>query len=497
MSNQIASLRRNLKSEDLDQLQKSRGRLAALILRGIGPDSPEKYKGEIAEREAEVQRLEANASARSNEYRSQSQPVTLEAVQQAIPPEAAVVEYVTYRPIDLQAKRRKERWQAARYLAYVLKRTGTPTWVELGDAETIDAEVRKFRAALRNRERADVRQLAHAVDLRVMRPLRGLLGNARHVFLSPDGLLNLVPFGALVDEDGHFLVEKYTFTYLTSARDLLRLQTPSKSRQEPLVIANPAFNLALSQAKSESVRSSDEKRRQFDFQGNFQPLTGTLAEGREIGKLLGVQPRVEEQATETLLKTVTGPSILHLATHGFFLNRQIPETNAARTDPLGNFLLSPTTDDGDNPLVRSGLALAGANHLSGGDAEDGVLTALEASGLDLWGTRLVVLSACESGLGDVQKGEGVYGLRRALVLAGAASQVVSLWKVDDEVTRDLMVQYYDLLLAAGKGRSEALRQVQREMIASKGKSTDLSHPYFWASFIQSGDWKNLDGRDVK
>lgn len=499
MSNQIASLRRNLKSEDLDQLQKSRGRLSALILRGIGAGGPEKYRVEITKLEAEIQGLEANASLRSNEHRSQSQPVTLEAVQRAIPADAAVVEFVTYRPFDPKAKTRKERWQAAHYVAYVLKRTGTPTWVELGDGETIDAQVRKLRAALRNRERADVEQLARALDLRVMQSLRGLLGNARHVFLSPDGMLNLVPFGALVDEHNHFLVEKYTFTYLTSARDLLRLDTYSKSRHESLVMASPAFNRALSvnDAESEALRSQDENRRPYDFQGNFQPLTGTLDEAREIGKLLGVRPRVEEQATETLLKAVSGPRILHIATHGFFLTRQNQKANATKTDPLGNFLLLPTTDERDNPLVRSGLALAGANQLRGGGFEDGVLTALEASGLDLWGTQLVVLSACESGLGDVQKGEGVYGLRRALVLAGASSQMVSLWKVNDEVTRDLMVKYYDRLLSGKQGRSEALRLVQREMIASKGKSTDLSHPYFWASFIQSGDWKNLERRDAK
>ncbi len=144
-------------------------------------------------------------------------------------------------------------------------------------------------------------------------------------------------------------------------------------------------------------------------------------------------------------------------------------------------------------------------------SEDGVLTALEVSGLDLWGTKLVVLSACETGLGYVKNGEGVYGLRRALVLAGSETQVMSLWKVSDSGTRDLMTAYYTRL-KQGEGRAEALRQVQLTMLRGQRKptagrdkrgtvdagekvvATDYRHPYYWAAFIQSGDWRNLMGK---
>lgn len=124
----------------------------------------------------------------------------------------------------------------------------------------------------------------------------------------------------------------------------------------------------------------------------------------------------------------------------------------------------------------------------GGGGDDGILTALEAAGLDLWGTKLVVLSACDTGRGAIQNGEGVYGLRRALVLAGAESQVMSLWQVEAGATREMMVKYYKRL-AAGEGRGEALRQVQVEMIRQS------RHPYYWAGFIQSGDWRSLSGND--
>jgi CHAT domain-containing protein len=142
----------------------------------------------------------------------------------------------------------------------------------------------------------------------------------------------------------------------------------------------------------------------------------------------------------------------------------------------------------ENPSLRSGLFFAGANTGQGGD-DDGVLTALEAAGLDLWGTKLVVLSACDTGVGEVLNGQGVQGLRRAFVLAGSESQMMSLWPVSDKATRELMIDYYRRL-KAGEGRSEALRRAQMKMLANVNRQ----HPYYWASFIQSGEWANLDGK---
>ncbi len=136
---------------------------------------------------------------------------------------------------------------------------------------------------------------------------------------------------------------------------------------------------------------------------------------------------------------------------------------------------------GENPLLRSGLVLAGANQLAEGE-DDGILTALEAMGLDLTGTELVFLSACDTGVGTVANGEGVYGLRRALVIAGARSQVTTLWKIHDEATRRFVERYYKRLMA-GEGRSEALRQVQIGML----RSPALRHPYYWAAFIPIGE----------
>jgi CHAT domain-containing protein len=139
-------------------------------------------------------------------------------------------------------------------------------------------------------------------------------------------------------------------------------------------------------------------------------------------------------------------------------------------------------------LLRSGLALANANSRNSG-IDDGILTALEASGLNLWGTKLVVLSACDTGVGEVRNGEGVYGLRRAFVLAGAESLIMSLWPVSDYTTRELMTNYYKNL-KQGVGRGAALRAVQLDML----KRNPKLHPFYWANFIQSGEWANLAGQ---
>jgi CHAT domain-containing protein len=211
------------------------------------------------------------------------------------------------------------------------------------------------------------------------------------------------------------------------------------------------------------------------------------------------------------VKQVKNPRILHVATHGFFLPNK-PRTEGAN-EPSKSFRSTLPLSNQENALLRSGLILAGVKQQHSGEGEDGVLTALEMAGLNLWGTKLVVLSACETGLGDVKRGEGLYGLRRALVLAGSESQLISLWKVSDAGTRDLMTAYYTRI-QNHQGRTEALREVQMAMLGGKltsstallsgqRETTDVGeknvaknyrHPYYWAAFIQSGDWRNMEGR---
>jgi CHAT domain-containing protein len=191
----------------------------------------------------------------------------------------------------------------------------------------------------------------------------------------------------------------------------------------------------------------------------------------------------QAEATEAKVKELHSPRMLHIATHGFFLKDNELPAAALR---VGGFAYDQAPVPlVENPLLRSGLALAGANLRQSGDSDDGILTPAEVAQMDLRGTQLVVLSACETGVGDVLNGEGVYGLRRALVLAGAETQVASLWKVADAATKDLMVEYYQRLLK-GEGRSAALRAAQRTMMMSQ-----RAHPYYWAAFVPVGNWTPL------
>ena len=483
MTQGLSALRGRLGDADraeLDQLGAKRSALAALVL-GATSATPDQRARQAA-LEADVQRLDASVSARSAEYRAVAAPVSIASVAAAIPDGAALVEIAAYRPVDFKSVARG--FQPARYRAYVLDHAGNVRWVDLGAAAAIDGAVTALRRALAARS-AGAQAAARDLDARVMQPIRGLLGRAETIFLSPDGSLNLVPFAALVDESGRFLVERFAFDYVTSGRDLLRLTSHGAPRGGALIIADPDFGPAPAARGTGGGLAN----------ATFKALPGTAEEALALGGLLAdAQVLTGVDATATAIAQARAPRILHVATHGFFLPDEPPEPApkpaAKPGDPAGDqrgFDLEERARI-ENPLLRSGLVLAGAN-LHGRGKDAGIFTALEASGLDLFGTKLVVLSACETGLGDVQNGDGVYGLRRALVIAGAETQVMSLWKVDDAATRDLMIAYYKALLGGGE-RGAAMRGVQRAMLAAK----PTAHPFYWASFIVSGDPSSLEGK---
>jgi CHAT domain-containing protein/tetratricopeptide (TPR) repeat protein len=533
MADQVTALRRRLDPQDkalLDQLSVAQSQLSARVLGGPGEKPAQEHREFITRLEAEVERLQDSIGRRSAEFRVRTQPVTIEQVRQALPGDAALVEFFSYKPFDAKAKTRAERFGQPRYVAYVLHKTGQPSWVDLGEVATVEADLSQLLKALKcpesqNRNIAgkcpgikEVKLLARALDERVMRPVRRLLGATRQVFLSPDGTLNLLPFGTLVDERDRYLVETLSLTYLTSGRDLLRLQSGGSSRESPVVFADPLFGVRQHAPEVSRVESNsgdavvDNSRRSAGMgQYNFGQLSGTAQEAQALSSILpGVKVLTQAAASESALKQLSAPSVLHVATHGFFLPDQSEAESGGDTRGIG-LGDKPRAVRGENPLLRSGLALEGANGRQSNGGNDGILTALEAAGLDLWGTQLVVLSACETGVGEVKNGEGVYGLRRALVLAGSETQVMSLWQVSDAATRDLMVGYYQRLMA-GEGRGEALRQIQLQLLRSgevridgtqrslpgdtKLKRADLRHPYYWAAFIQSGDWRAMNARPV-
>ena len=223
-------------------------------------------------------------------------------VQRAIPAGMALVELAVYRPFTPMAATPAASWQPSRYAAYVLHPQGEPATVDLGEVEAIDYNIAALRRALSAPHSPDLKRAARRLDEQVMRPLRAHLGSVQMVLLSPDGALNVVPFGALIDEHDQYLLEHFTFIYLSTGRDLLRLQVQGSPRQPPMIITDPDFG---------SVGAV----------GGFTPLPGTIAEARAIQSLLPEALVLSgTQATEAALKHVRGPRILHLATHGFFLH---------------------------------------------------------------------------------------------------------------------------------------------------------------------------------
>jgi CHAT domain-containing protein/Tfp pilus assembly protein PilF len=495
LSENLSALRRRLNTEDqslLDALSDLNSQLARIALSGPQRKSPQEHQNQIKALEEKREKIEAEISRRSAGSYEISHPVKLAAVQATIPSDAALIEFAIYRPFNWKSTEDKPGNVEPHYVVYVIRNKGEVRWAELGAAKEVGSAIRSWRQALRDPRRKDVTELARAVDKKVMEPVRALTGDATHLLVSPDGDLNLIPFEALVDGQGRYLVEHYSVTYLTSGRELQRMQVARNSVSDPLVMADPLFGDPETDkpSKSDTRKSKSLPKRQSVITGNdlsqvyFAPLGGTEREASTIKSLFPeITLLTGPAATEARLKQASAPRLLHIATHGFFLTDELNET-----DTPGARGISASAKI-ENPLLRSGLALAGANLHNSSKDDDGILTALEASGLNLWGTKLVTLSACDTGVGEVKNGEGVYGLRRAFVLAGAETLVMSLWPVSDYVTREMMTDYYRGL-KQGLGRGEALRRVQVSMLKRKGRE----HPFYWASFIQSGEWANLDGK---
>jgi len=325
--------------------------------------------------------------------------------------------------------------------------------------------------------RADQADLGTELRRAVFDPLVSALGGCNWLFLAPDGNLARLPFEVLPLQAGRYLIDDYQISYLSVGRDALRFDRASTHLPAaPLVFAAPDFDLAGHALPA------------FTPGDPFSVLPGTCQEGAQVADLLDAELVQGDLALETAIKACRSPRVLHIATHGLFLPDAASnsEVEGAQSPPVRDRQESRLTRlvQIQNPLLRSGLALVGANTwLQGGtlppEAEDGILTAEEVSGLDLSDTELVVLSACETGLGDIQVGEGVFGLRRAFVLAGARTLVMSLWKVPDRQTQELMVDFYQRILK-GQPRADSLRAAQ---LAMKEK---YPAPLYWGAFICQG-----------
>ncbi|MGA3017284.1 MAG: CHAT domain-containing tetratricopeptide repeat protein [Bryobacteraceae bacterium] len=496
-----------------DRLAAKRTQLAALASAPAG-DLAE-WRKAMAQLDQEANGIETDLVKRSAalaEAKALAR-ITWRDVQKGLKPDEAAVEYVRF-PVHNGAG-----WMHAdAYAAVVLTPTAAPRALLLGNAQKLEAEpVAAYRAdvgrsrgvsipAGKTGAEPDAGSGTGAAYAAFWKPLEAALGGATRVYVAADGILNQVPIGLFSDPAGKLLLEKYDLRVVNSTKDLLRPQRGGGGRTA-VVMGNPAFDLteaaqreAVSKlnagAAIQTATTPAEARpasRGSERSAPLPPLPATQAEALAVALSLKnagwqVSLYTGSMALKEVMERARSPRVVHLATHGFFLaTPATADKSAPGARPSGQSTGQPALRD---PMLRSGLFFAGADRTRAGERpaaglEDGVLTAYEASQLHLQGTELVVLSACETGLGQQANGEGVFGLRRGLQEAGAESVLMSMWPVPDQETQELMTLFYQQWLG-GLDAHEALRRAQLKERDTVRQRYGRDLPYYWGAFVLVG-----------
>ena len=461
----------------LVRLTASRGELARMLLQGT--PSPEELAG--VERTTNRLELELGRVASA----SPSAPLLVRTVSasdvaRALPPGSALVELAVFGALGGTGN-------DPRLAAYVLRPDRGVVVRDLGSAGALGLRVSALRKLVQGGQPStDALRAAYTA---FVQPWADAVDKVDALFVAADGPLTLIPFEILVRPDGKPMLDAARITYLTSGRDLIDLASARPLRRDlgsALLVGDPDYDRPVAASGPASARQS--------LLGGVRwpRLPGTAQEVQMLATLLpGATVRLGGDAGDGALASAADKQLVHLATHGFFLDSSGGLAASSRglvldtTDPTkpGNEAAFPARTRvveslTDHPDIRSGLVLAGAN--TGG----GYLTASQLEGVDLTAADLVVLSACETGIGEISLGQGVTGLRRSLAIAGARSQVISRWKVDDAATAELMKQFYGNV-SAGMERSQALRAAKVSVRAHP----EWSAPYFWGAFQLFGDWR--------
>jgi CHAT domain-containing protein/Tfp pilus assembly protein PilF len=480
---------------------------------------------ELAERQQrlEQQLVQAGGTSPPKDW------VELDQLRAALPPDAVFVDIARFKVANFKAAGEKY-WEPARYVAWLVpaKGQGDVRVIDLGEADKTDAAVEAVRKGLlaaqgsatqksliTEKGEADAEKelqpaLAALAKL-VLQPLREHIDSRQQWLICPDGALWLVPWEALPLDDKTYVIEKHTLRYLVSGRDLVTPPFQGKVKSDgSVIIADPDFDIDPKEATALTAKLLGKQppkndgpvaaldnasgTRSASALGRVGRLPGTAAEAVAIKPKLqayaGEEPWVYrgKNALEGVFKAFHSPKVVVLSTHGFFLpDQERKEPDRAGLDDEKRPVLTKEGKLPENPLLRCGLLLAGCNQAGAAKPgqDDGVLTGLEIVGCDLRGTELVVLSACETGLGQVRNGEGVAGLRQAFQLAGAQTVVASLWQVSDRDTALLMTDFFDGL-AKGRSKAEALREAQLARIKAHRDRDGAAHPFFWAAFTVTG-----------
>jgi len=429
-----------------------------------------------------MEKIERELAERSVDLRNDERisAVRLEDLRRGLPAHSVLISYVAYKRYAVE-KVDPAATATPAYMAFVLKPDSQTIRVyDLGDAKPIDDLVNRARAtadaeahagglgSVRNER--EWREAAETLRQRIWDPLRGEVGDAKLALVVPDGLLNLIPFSGLPEGKGYLVEHGPVIHILSSERDLV----PAEGMHQKiglLAVGNPAFKPAANRQLVASLRDAGISCENLD-KVEFRPLPGTAAEINDINAAWRRWNSDEPSALETgagatrarFLEEAPRSRVLHIATHAFLLDSR-----------CGN----------DNPLLRSGFVFTAGN-----DARaSSILTAQQIASMDLSGLDWAVLSACNTGNGELRDGEGVLGLERAFREAGARSMVMALWPVDDEFTRQFMHELYDQRLGHHASTANAVWNADRKLLLARRAAGKSTHPWYWAGFVGSGAWE--------
>ncbi|WP_435158079.1 CHAT domain-containing protein [Haladaptatus sp. DFWS20] len=459
----------------LQKLNKISDQIALKTFQGPKNESTVEYQNTLKEWEEEKYELDAELSREIVEKELDDSffnlnPITISG---ALPPKTILLEFVEYESINDR-----------QYVVFVVDPDSSELIkaIPLGEADSIDELIRKYLEGTYtgNSLLQNLFQV-YGIRLRekIFDPIN--INGCERIIIAPDSDLHTLPFEILPDEK-EYLIDSYKISYLNTGRELLPAKNSSPSTpSKPLVIGAPNYNLGLN--TSPKIESDNPWQ---TINMIFKPLSGAKKEADKIAKLLHTDKIVGNDAREKEFKQILSPKqisshqgspqIIHIATHGFYL-------------PIEDFPGKEHRIIMSSPMLRSGLAFAGANTVLQGsfpDKElgDGLLSAEEILWLDLLETELVVLSACGSGLGDRQVGEGIFGLRRAFILSGVGVLVMTLWPIDDKITQKLLVEFYENL-KTGVIPTDALRSAQLKI------KSEHPAPLHWGAFICQGNLNQI------
>jgi len=488
----------------------ARERFANLMMRSIkGEDPvPRSILDEARTRKEEAERAlaERSVSARADVEQAN---VGLRAVRAMLPTGSALVAFVRYeRTVAPASTVKSAPPMAASYIGFVIRAdTDAVDAVPLGPATTIESAVTAWRAQVDGRSivagiqdaERTYRTSGATIRRQIWDPFSTLLRDVSQVFVVPDGAINLVSFAALPTGTNRYLIEDGPLIhYLSTERDIVA-NTSQPPGRGMLAVGGPAYgNQAQTPGAAGALRAG------CDAIGGlrFEDLPGSRLEAAAVAKIWSSSAdgsgdtRVlsGRMATKTTVKQdAIGRRVIHLATHGFFLQSPC-DSPIAGTRAVGGLVARAASSPpfAENPLLLTGLAFSGANVRTGVRADrsdDGILTAEEVAGLNLQGTEWVVLSACDTGAGQIKAGEGVFGLRRAFQIAGVRTIIMSLWSVEDRSTQIWMRNLYEARFNLQLSTPAAIREASVRVLKQRRAGRESTHPFFWAAFVAAGDWR--------